>query len=895
MPTCGNELVISDSWYEDTSWQSAGSREFLASAELWCPAKLAAGSVRKPQLPRKATEKRDSIGTVLSGDERKLREKPSWFRSHVNSSTANGSWRPARCKLTEEHDRCTLNIYVDETILQYSIYVHLLRCTDVRPADRSLFFRNDCLGIHVKAGQRWLDTNTEEVVYLKFPSSGAINTWVALLRSYAVAEIYGRNHAPIDGGLYRMWRQVQLEVSQARNLGTAKSLSEFVSIPMTGADNDATTDGVDIEVSCEIVINDILCGRTTVKKSTGAPEWHEKFIFSDLPPFGDLLIHVYREKKVFKPHLLGTVQIVLSNFRRGEMLEGWFPVISTGQSITGAQVGELRLRMKVDEEIVLPTASYAPILQCMAKGNLLDLLFHMEQELKLGHTAEHVMAIAVGRNVLMRDLFELAEREVGGTSSSQNTLFRGNTVLTKTIEHVMNWFGKSFLEASVGPVVRRLVSEKIAIEVDPIRSGKGLKDQEKNVDLLVQWCTEFWNNIYSVREECPQELRQIFQHIRQLVEKRFETSNRDMRWQSVSAFCFLRFIVPSILHPHLFGLCHGMPSAPIQRSLTLIAKVLQSLANLNPTVQKEEYMRGVKIFLKDSLPAMIDYIKEVSTPSPEQFRDCSPTSADKHDRIQVMNALRERKPTMPTLHREALLFLPHLLDIPKHLAILTSAVVRSTKYQRGRGPDNLSEPLGSFTRSCLEVEGVALRCVTQLGRPRKHGNRSQSFAHTNSSHHQTFSQAGSSQISPGGPDDNTLYTGKKRMTLRAGRPSTAPSTPDSDRQGSWRNWDNSVDDSPLPSSPVLESMPRTSSGSGHAYLPSSSLNAKRSTSLDKAKSSEENSRNRRRPLVSDDTRVGTLDPTFLPAEDASDSVATTDASDDGKKRKRFLPGFLTKR
>ncbi|KAH8106529.1 hypothetical protein DFH11DRAFT_1549931 [Phellopilus nigrolimitatus] len=107
--------------YEDASWQSAGSREFLASAELWCPAKLAAGSVRK--LPRKATEKRDSIGTVLSGDERKLRgpaqlvfndpsfadtsaEKPSWFRSH-----------------------------------------------------------------------RWLDTNTEEVVYLKFPSSGAINTW----------------------------------------------------------------------------------------------------------------------------------------------------------------------------------------------------------------------------------------------------------------------------------------------------------------------------------------------------------------------------------------------------------------------------------------------------------------------------------------------------------------------------------------------------------------------------------------------------------------------------------------------------------------------------------------------------------------------------------------------
>jgi hypothetical protein len=31
----------------------------------------------------------------------------------------------------------------------------------------------------------------------------------------------------------------------------------------------------------------------------------------------------------------------------------------------------------------------------------------------------------------------------------------------------------------------------------------------------------------------------------------------DLPRQSVSAFCFLRFIVPAILHPHLFGLCSG--------------------------------------------------------------------------------------------------------------------------------------------------------------------------------------------------------------------------------------------------------------------------------------------------------------------------------------------------
>lgn len=55
------------------------------------------------------------------------------------------------------------------------------------------------------------------------------------------------------------------------------------------------------------------------------------------------------------------------------------------------------------------------------------------------------------------------------------------------------------------------------------------------------------------------ELRRLFQSIRELVERRFgadyESSN--LKWQCVSAFCFLRLIVPAILHPHLWGLHPG--------------------------------------------------------------------------------------------------------------------------------------------------------------------------------------------------------------------------------------------------------------------------------------------------------------------------------------------------
>lgn len=145
-----------------------------------------------------------------------------------------------------------------------------------------------------------------------------------------------------------MWRQVQIEVIQARNLGSTKSIDAVSDV---ASDSEVTTDGVDMEVSCEIVIGDALCGRTTVKKCTGSPEWIEQFTFRDLPPFGDLMVHVYREKKAGKPHLVGSVQIALLNCRRSEMIEGWFPAICADDSVNGTQAGELRLKLKVDEYV----------------------------------------------------------------------------------------------------------------------------------------------------------------------------------------------------------------------------------------------------------------------------------------------------------------------------------------------------------------------------------------------------------------------------------------------------------------------------------------------------------------------------------------------------------------
>lgn len=146
--------------------------------------------------------------------------------------------------------------------------------------------------------------------------------------------------------------------------------------------------------------------------------------------------------------------------------------------------------------------------------------------------------------------------------------------------------------------------------------------------------------------------------------------------------------------------------------------MIQSLANLNAvgewldslifclihiisqSLQKEEFMRGVRDFLKNSLPAMVDYIRVVSTPA-DDLHTSSPAT-DQHDRLNIVNSLRQRANTMPVLARESIPMLPHLLDIPRHLAVIVSAVIRSSKdYQPKPVSDEVRDP--PLDELCLDA------------------------------------------------------------------------------------------------------------------------------------------------------------------------------------------------
>lgn len=114
---------------------------------------------------------------------------------------------------------------------------------------------------------------------------------------------------------------------------------------------------------------------------------------------------------------------------------------------------------------------------------------------------------------LRKEISSFADSLLVSQSTSPNTLFRGNSSLTKTMEFAMMHYGRPWLDKSLGSQIRRLISEKISLETDVGKIEKLSKREmadmsisqilEVNVRLLVEWCGKIWVDINNARDYCP--------------------------------------------------------------------------------------------------------------------------------------------------------------------------------------------------------------------------------------------------------------------------------------------------------------------------------------------------------------------------------------------------------
>ena len=116
------------------------------------------------------------------------------------------------------------------------------------------------------------------------------------------------------------------------------------------------------------------------------------------------------------------------------------------------------------------------------------------------------------------------------------------------------------------------------------------------LEMLTVWAESFLETIINGLDRTPYGIRWICKQIRSLSKRKYPDAQDQTICTLIGGFFFLRFINPAIVTPRSYMLIDEVPAENPRRTLTLIAKMLQNLAN-KPSYSKEPYMAKLQPFI----------------------------------------------------------------------------------------------------------------------------------------------------------------------------------------------------------------------------------------------------------------------------------------------------------
>ncbi|KAH0542338.1 hypothetical protein FGG08_003275 [Glutinoglossum americanum] len=394
----------------------------------------------------------------------------------------------------------------------------------------------------------------------------------------------------------------------------------------------------------------------------------------------------------------GRLEIELEELEHGREAEGWWPLLNQ----KGENIGDMFVKLRAEELVVLMSQDYqllSELLHEFSNGLTSQIARIIPSELRRlsetllnifqvsGQTSEWLMALVeeeidgsrkeptasrlrFSRRAGSSDSFDLTSdreiliRDLGKSATVEaNLLFRGNSLLTKSLDLQMKRLGKEYLEETLCEKLEEIQGCDLDCEVDPARV-QTKEELDRNWENLFRLTEGVWDSISQSASRCPIELKKIFRHIRACAEDRYGDFLRTITYSSVSGFLFLRFFCPAVLNPKLFRLLRDHPQPKAQRTLTLIAKSLQGLANMSSFGAKESWMEPMNRFLTAHRQRFKGFIDTICSVSPEY----DPSSAIPPSYATPRTILARLPPTS----REGFPSLPYLIDHARTFAELVT-------------------------------------------------------------------------------------------------------------------------------------------------------------------------------------------------------------------------------
>ncbi|GAA6022256.1 hypothetical protein JCM10207_008906 [Rhodosporidiobolus poonsookiae] len=231
------------------------------------------------------------------------------------------------------------------------------------------------------------------------------------------------------------------------------------------------------------------------------------------------------------------------------------------------------------------------------------------------------------------------------TATEFGSLLRANTPVSRMMTtYTRRGPGQSYLKSVLAERINSLIEHKdLNLEINPLKvyeqmlnsiqdeTGDLPPDLPRNVTpevaaanadvqnivaprltMLMEIANSFLLTIMDSIDSVPYGIRWICKQIRSLTKRKYPEATDYAICSLIGGFFFLRFINPAIVTPQAYMLIDSLPASAKhpRRTLTLIAKMLQNLAN-KPSYAKEAYMMSLQPFVDNNKARMNQFLNSL--------------------------------------------------------------------------------------------------------------------------------------------------------------------------------------------------------------------------------------------------------------------------------------------
>jgi hypothetical protein len=498
-----------------------------------------------------------------------------------------------------------LNLYTEANTLIYSLNITTLFSSEVRILHHSILQDSNVLFLGFINGLREghhlsnstffiLDNKLNKVnrILIRFNSKIDIETWFVLLSSYTKLEYVGNEYLETQ---LKVIKSLSLEIMEAQFVKNLEYLKASY-------------------LYCELVMWNTSWFRSAIVKTDDNLITFWKELLDLILPISTnenfkIIIKRSNSSDTYNfdgensDEIIGSCFLHPSLFAEKLFLQR-IPILN----LQNKSIGELMINSNLDTTEILPTSNYKTfekmILNSKIQGvieflepksvtsnleswstMLLDLYQSLNREEEY---LETLMKYELSSNAIINNSDDTPVSVQQRKIFKYNTIFRGNSILSKSLEKYTLRVGHEYLEKLLGDFIEKIEFEDLNCECDPKVDPENYKSNYKN---LLKYIEYLWDRIYKTTNDIPSSIKCQWKNLRTNVELSVDLKDKDIPLNALSSFIFLRFICPAILSPKLYNLSTIHYSGKVSRTLVLLAKVLMTFSNRSLFQQhKDSYL-----------------------------------------------------------------------------------------------------------------------------------------------------------------------------------------------------------------------------------------------------------------------------------------------------------------